>query len=42
MSIEADNDALENYSSGIITDPTLCGTKLDHAVTVVGYNTEGL
>uniref|UniRef100_Q7M1Q7 Actinidain (Fragments) n=1 Tax=Actinidia chinensis TaxID=3625 RepID=Q7M1Q7_ACTCH len=29
----------KHYSSGIFTGP--CGTAIDHAVTIVGYGTEG-
>ena len=41
MSIEANNEAVENYESGVITDTSVCGVGLDHAVTVVGYNATG-
>jgi len=41
VSIDADNAAVENYVSGVITDASICGTDLDHALTVVGYNTTG-
>jgi len=39
VSVEADSD-FQFYSSGIL-DTTKCGTNLDHAVTAVGYGTEG-
>jgi C1A family cysteine protease len=29
------------YQSGVMTNVAGCGTNLDHAVTVVGYNTSG-
>lgn len=35
--VEADNSVFEMYSGGVITSP-LCGQKLDHSVTIVGYN----
>jgi C1A family cysteine protease len=35
--VEADQDAFQFYSSGVIT--TGCGTALDHAITAVGYGT---
>ena len=38
VAIEAENDFFYGYKGGIIT--TGCGTKLDHAVTAVGYGTE--
>jgi C1A family cysteine protease len=41
VSIDADNSAVENYVSGVIIDSNICGTNLDHAVTVVGYNATG-
>jgi C1A family cysteine protease len=35
--VEADQDAFQFYSSGVIT--TGCGTALDHAITAIGYGT---
>ena len=37
VAIEADQSVFQNYQSGIISSN--CGTNLDHAVLVVGYNT---
>lgn len=31
---------MQHYTGGIIDDPN-CGTDLDHAVTAVGYGSEG-
>jgi C1A family cysteine protease len=39
VAIEADQDAFQLYTGGIITS-TLCGTALDHGVLVVGYGTD--
>lgn len=39
IAIEADTTYFQSYSSGIITS-TECGTKLDHAVEIVGYGTD--
>lgn len=39
VAIEASGLSFQLYSSGIFTGP--CGTKLDHGVTVVGYNNSG-
>jgi len=39
VSVEADTD-FQFYTSGILNAKN-CGTNLDHAVTAVGYGTEG-
>jgi len=39
VSIEADKRVFQQYTSGIF-DSSECGTKLDHAVLVVGYGSE--
>merc|ERR1712226_8720 len=39
VSIEADKRVFQQYTSGIF-DSADCGTKLDHAVLVVGYGTD--
>ena len=39
VAIEADENAFQFYSSGVLTKP--CGTNLDHGVLLVGYGTEG-
>jgi len=36
VSVEADKAPFQHYTSGILNSK-LCGTKLDHAVVVVGY-----
>lgn len=38
VSIDAESTYFQLYSSGILTNATKCGTDLDHAVTVVGYD----
>lgn len=40
IAIEADKLVFQVYSSGVFSSPK-CGTALDHAVTLVGYGTEG-
>ena len=40
VAIEADKKVFQTYKSGIM-DSAECGTKLDHAVLVVGYGQEG-
>ncbi len=37
VAIEADQAIFQNYKSGVITNATACGTKLDHGVLIVGY-----
>ena len=39
VSIEADKMVFQQYKSGVFDSPK-CGTKLDHAVLVVGYGTD--
>ena len=39
VTVDADSTQFRNYSSGVITSSD-CGTKLDHAITAVGYGTE--
>jgi len=40
VALEADKDAFQHYSSGVLTDATGCGSKPDHGVLVVGYGTD--
>jgi C1A family cysteine protease len=40
VAIEADTRYFQSYSGGILTDGLKCGTKLDHAVEIVGYGRE--
>jgi C1A family cysteine protease len=40
VAIEADSRYFQSYAGGILTDSLLCGTKLDHAVEIVGYGEE--
>jgi cathepsin L len=39
VTIEADRRVFQHYTSGVL-ESFLCGTKLDHAVTAVGYGTQ--
>ncbi|XP_057505243.1 actinidain-like [Actinidia eriantha] len=39
VALESIGDAFKYYVSGIFTGP--CGTETDHAVTIVGYGTQG-
>jgi len=39
IAIEADTRSFQLYSSGVYTDAKGCGTQLDHAVVLVGYDT---
>jgi C1A family cysteine protease len=39
VTVEADRRVFQSYSSGVL-DSWLCGTRLDHAITAVGYGTE--
>jgi C1A family cysteine protease len=41
VAIEADTRYFQFYSGGILTSASQCGTKLDHAVEIVGYGTDG-
>jgi len=38
--VEADRSAFQYYHSGVLDDAS-CGTSIDHAITAVGYGTEG-
>merc|ERR1719183_1132511 len=40
VAIQADQRVFQMYTSGVFDD-SRCGTSLDHAVTLVGYGTEG-
>jgi C1A family cysteine protease len=40
VSVDADNDVFQFYNKGIM-DSKKCGHKLDHAVTAVGYGSQG-
>lgn len=40
VGIEADKNVFQLYQHGIL-DSKKCGTKIDHAVTAVGYGSEG-
>lgn len=39
VTVDADSDYFRNYSSGVITAED-CGSKLDHAITAVGFGTD--
>ena len=39
VTVDADSTQFRNYKSGVITSSD-CGTKLDHAITAVGYGTD--
>jgi len=41
MSICVDATLWQTYESGVITTASNCGTSIDHAVQVVGYNSDG-
>jgi len=38
VAVDASSDAFQLYGSGVLTDAAACGTDLNHAVTLVGYN----
>ena len=40
VAISAGNPYFMNYSSGVLTSAVACGTRVDHAVTAVGYGTD--
>ena len=40
IAIEADQTYFQSYKSGILDQPSKCGTQLDHGVLAVGYGTE--
>lgn len=40
IAIAASSTYFQSYQSGILTDATACTTDLDHAVNIVGYNTQ--
>ena len=40
VGVEADSD-FKQYMSGVYTGSSSCGQNLNHAVTVVGYGTDG-
>jgi len=39
VTVEADRRVFQSYSSGVLTS-SLCGTRLDHAITAVGYGSD--
>jgi len=41
MSITVDATTWQTYTGGVITSSSGCGTTIDHAVQVVGYNADG-
>lgn len=40
VTVEADKRVFQGYKSGILNSRE-CGTSLDHAITAIGYGTEG-
>jgi len=40
VTVEADQSVFQRYKSGVLNS-SACGTKLDHAITAVGYGTTG-
>jgi len=40
VAIQADTTTFQSYTSGVITS-SLCGTNIDHAVAITGYNQSG-
>lgn len=41
IGVEADKKVFHHYVGGVIDDSAGCGTEIDHAVLVVGYNATG-
>jgi len=41
VAVDAGSSYFQSYSSGILTNGSLCGTALSHAVVTVGYGTSG-
>jgi C1A family cysteine protease len=40
VTVAADSSVFQRYTSGILNSKA-CGTRLDHAITAVGYGTQG-
>jgi len=40
VTVAADSSVFQRYKSGVLNS-SACGTRLDHAITAVGYGTEG-
>jgi len=40
VTVEADQSVFQRYTGGVLNS-SACGTKLDHAITAVGYGSEG-
>jgi len=40
VGVASSQKPFRGYTGGIVSDPT-CGTAIDHAVLIVGYNTNG-
>jgi len=40
VTVEADRSVFQRYTGGILNS-SACGTQLDHAITAVGYGTQG-
>jgi hypothetical protein len=40
VAIEADHPVFQHYKSGILSNVSACGTKLDHGVLVVGFTAD--
>merc|ERR1711967_42219 len=41
VTVEADRSVFQRYTGGILNSAA-CGTQLDHAITAVGYGTQGV
>jgi len=40
VAVQADTTTFQSYTSGVITS-SACGTNIDHAIAIVGYNQTG-